>query len=72
MSGSISKSDQSFLRQFSMMISGLALLTVVLILSALAIYNHEPKETNPNEPAKVAKPLADVGAASVSARAKLC
>ena len=63
MSGSISKSDQSFLRQFSMMISGLALLTVVLILSALAIYNHEPKETNPNEPSKVAEriaPAADV------------
>lgn len=62
MSGSISKSDQSFLRQFSVMISGLAILTVVLILSALAIYNHEPKETNPNEPAKVAERIAPAGA----------
>lgn len=61
MSGSISKSDQSFLRQFSVMISGLAVLTVVLILSALAIYNHEPKETNPNEPAKVAERIAPAG-----------
>ena len=62
MSGSISKSDQSFLRQFSVMISSLAVLTVLLILSALAIYNHEPKESNPNEPAKVAERIAPAGA----------
>ncbi len=62
MSGSITKSDQGFLRQFSMMIGGLAVLTVVLILSALAIYSHEPKETNPNEPAKVAERIAPAGA----------
>jgi cytochrome c5 len=61
-SGSITKSDQSFLRQFSMMIGGLAVLTVVLILSALAIYSHEPKETNPNEPAKIAERIAPAGA----------
>ncbi|MFC5527446.1 c-type cytochrome [Rhodanobacter ginsengisoli] len=58
----MTKSDQSFLRQFSMMIGGLAVLTVVLILSALAIYSHEPKETNPNEPAKIAERIAPAGA----------
>lgn len=62
MSGSITKSDQGFLRQFSMMIGGLAVLTVVLILSALAIYSHEPKETNPDEPARIAERIAPAGA----------
>ena len=61
MSGSLSKSDQSFLRQFSMTIAGLVVLTVVLVLSALAINNHEPQETNPNQPAKVAERIAPVG-----------
>ena len=49
----MSKSDQSVLRQFSIMIGGLVVLTVVLILAALAIHEHEPKETNPNQPARV-------------------
>ncbi len=61
MSGSMNKSDQSFLRQFSMMIGGLAILTLVLIFSALAIYSHEPKETNPNQPAQVAERIAPAG-----------
>jgi len=60
-SGSINKSDQSFLRQFSMMIGGLSVLTLVLILSALAIYSHEPKETNPNQAAQVAERIAPAG-----------
>lgn len=62
MSGSLTKSDQSVLRQFSIMIGGLSVLTVVLILSALAIYSHEPKETNPNEPARIAERIAPAGA----------
>jgi len=61
-SGSLSKSDQSFLRQFTVTISGLVLLTVILVLSALAINNREPKETNPNQPAKVAERIAPAGA----------
>src|SRR5574337_86590 len=61
-SGPLSKSDQSFLRQFSLAIGGLVLLTVVLVLSALAINNSEPKETNPNQPAKVAERIAPAGA----------
>lgn len=62
MSGSMSKSDQSMLRQFSLMISGLAVLTVVLIFAALAIYDHEPKEIDPDQAAQVAERIAPVGA----------
>ncbi len=62
MSGSLSKSDQSFLRQFSLAIGGLAILTVILVLSALAINNSEPQETNPNKPAKMAERIAPAGA----------
>ncbi len=62
MSGSMSKSDQSVLRQFSIMIGGLAVLTVVLIFAALAIHDHEPKETNPDQPAQVAARIAPAGA----------
>ena len=62
MSGPMSKSDQSVLRHFSIMIGGLAVLTVVLIFTALAIHDHEPKETNPNQPAMVAARIAPAGA----------
>jgi cytochrome c5 len=58
----MSKSDQSVLRQFSIMIGGLVVLTVVLILAALAIHDHEPKETNPNQPARTASRIAPDGA----------
>src|SRR6185312_14477335 len=34
----------------------------ILVLSALAINNHEPHETNPNQPAKVAERIAPAGA----------
>ena len=62
MSGSLSKSDKSFLHQFSLAIGGLAVLTVILVLSALAINNSEPHETNPNQPAKVTARIAPAGA----------
>ena len=62
MSGPLSKSDQGFLRQFSLTIGALMVLTVILVLSALAINNSEPKETNPNHPATVAARLAPAGA----------
>jgi len=61
-SGPLSKSDQGFLRQFSLTIGALMVLTVILVLSALAINNSEPKETNPNHPATVAARLAPAGA----------
>jgi cytochrome c5 len=58
----MSKADHSVLRQFSIMIGGLAVLTVVLIFAALAIHEHEPKETNPEQPARVAARIAPAGA----------
>ncbi len=62
MSGPLSKSDQSFLRQFSIMIGGLTVLTVMLIFGAMAIYSHEPKEVNPNQTADTATRIAPAGA----------
>ncbi|MES1153469.1 MAG: cytochrome c5 family protein, partial [Rhodanobacter sp.] len=58
----MSKSDQSVLRQFSIMIGGLAVLTVVLIFAALAIHEHEPHESNPNQAAATAARIAPAGA----------
>ncbi|OOG40126.1 cytochrome c5 family protein [Rhodanobacter sp. C06] len=55
-------SDRTFVHQFAKLIGGLAVLTVVLILAALAIYSHEPKETDPNVQAQVAARLAPAGA----------
>jgi cytochrome c5 len=61
-SGPTSKSDQGVMRQFAIMIGGLAVLTVVLIFTALMIYEHEPQETNPNQQAQVAERIAPAGA----------
>ncbi|HEX8777824.1 MAG TPA: cytochrome c5 family protein, partial [Rhodanobacter sp.] len=55
-------SDRVFVRQFAKLIGGLGVLTVVLILVALAIYRGEPKETDPNAQAQVAARLAPAGA----------
>ena len=55
-------SDRSFMRQFAKLIGGLALLTVVLILGAVAIYNREPKETDPNVQAQIDARIAPAGA----------
>ncbi|GAB3779214.1 c-type cytochrome [Dyella agri] len=63
MSGSMNNSDRVFVHQFAKLIGGLAALTVVLILLALVIYGHEPKETDPNVQAQVAARLAPAGAA---------
>ena len=57
----MTKSDQSFLRQFSMLIAGLSVLTVVLITTAVVIYEHEPKETDPNSAQQVAERIAPAG-----------
>lgn len=62
MSGHMSKSDQVTLRQFAIMVGGLVVLTVLLILGALAIYSHEPKETNPSEASQLAERIAPAGA----------
>jgi cytochrome c5 len=58
----MTKSDQGFLRQFSMLIAGLSVLTLVLIFAALAIYEHEPKEVDPHAAQQVAERIAPVGA----------
>ncbi len=55
-------SDRSFMHQFAKLIGGLLLLTVVLFLTARAIYNHEPKETDPNTQAQMSARLAPAGA----------
>ena len=61
MSGSLTKSDQSFLRQFSLLIAGLLVLAVLLIVTAYAIHSREPEETNPGQPQQVAARLAPAG-----------
>lgn len=61
MSGSMSKSDQTTVRQLVIMVGSLMLLTVVLIFTALAIYSHEPKETNPKQAKQMAARLAPMG-----------
>jgi cytochrome c5 len=58
----MSKSDQSFLRQFSLLIAGLGVLTLVLIFTAWTIYEHEPKEVDPNAPQQLSASLAPNGA----------
>lgn len=62
MSGPMSKSDKSVLRQFAIMIGGLVLLAVVMIFMTFVIHEHEPKETNPDQPARVAARIAPDGA----------
>ncbi len=56
----MTKSDQSFLRQFSLLIAGLSLLTVALISMAAWIYANEPKETDPHVAQQVADRIAPV------------
>lgn len=58
----MTKSDQSFVRQFGMLLVGLCILTVLLIVMASVIYSREPKETNPNVPKQTAARIAPVGA----------
>lgn len=55
-------SDKGFLRQFSILIAGLCVLTLVLIVTAISIYDHEPEDTNPDAAKAVAARLAPAGA----------
>jgi cytochrome c5 len=61
-SGSLTKSDQSFLRQFGLLIAGLHVLAATLLVMAYIIYSREPKETNPEQPQQIAARLAPAGA----------
>ena len=62
MSGSLTKSDQSVLRQFSLLIAGLLVLAGVLGAMAYTIYSREPKETNPEQARQTSAALAPAGA----------
>ncbi|KRF02071.1 cytochrome C [Frateuria sp. Soil773] len=58
----MTKSDQSFVRQFGILLLGLGILTVLLLVMANVIYSREPKETNPNVPKQTAARIAPAGA----------
>ncbi|MDO1529963.1 c-type cytochrome [Fulvimonas sp. R45] len=58
----MTKSDQGFLKQFSILIVGLCLLTLVLIITAVTIYHREPAETDPAASKDATARLAPVGA----------
>ena len=62
MSGSMSNSDKATIRQLSIMVGGLAVLTVILMFAGYEIYDHAPKETDPNQSAAVADRIAPAGA----------
>lgn len=62
MSGSLTKSDQSFMRSFSLLIAGLSVLTLLLIGGAWLIYDSEPKEINPDTAKQIAGRIAPAGA----------
>jgi cytochrome c5 len=61
-SGSLTKSDQSFIRQFGWLIAGLHVLALVLLIMAYTIYTGAAKETNPQAAQKIAERLAPAGA----------
>jgi cytochrome c5 len=61
-SGSMSNSDKATIRQLSIMVGGLAVLTVILMFAGYEIYDHAPKETDPNQSAAVADRIAPAGA----------
>nr|WP_225428044.1 c-type cytochrome [Dyella tabacisoli] len=50
------------MRSFSMLIAGLSVLTMMLIGMAWLIYDHEPKEINPETPKRIAERIAPAGA----------
>ena len=62
MSRSMNKADRETGRQFAIMILLLVITALILVATAMAIYNHEPKETNPNVPAATAARIAPAGA----------
>lgn len=61
-SGSPSKSDQNFVRQFSWLTAGLSILALVLMVLAYAIYSNIPKEQDPAVAKRTEARIAPVGA----------
>lgn len=62
MSGSPSKSDQNFMRQFSWLTTGLSILAIALMILAYTIYSHIPKEQDPAVTKRTEERIAPVGA----------
>ncbi|MET4677965.1 cytochrome c5 [Luteibacter sp. PvP120] len=62
MSGSPSKSDQNFMRQFSLLTAGLSVLALVLMVVAYIIYSHIPKDQDPAVAKRTEARIAPVGA----------
>jgi cytochrome c5 len=60
-SGSPSKSDQNFMRQFSWLTAGLSVLALVLMVIAYAIYSNIPKEQDPAVAKRTEARIAPVG-----------
>jgi cytochrome c5 len=58
----MSNSDKATIRQLSIMVGGLAVLTVILMFAGYEIYDHAPKETDPNQSAAEADRIAPAGA----------
>jgi cytochrome c5 len=61
-SGSPSKSDQNFMRQFSWLTAGLSLLALILMVVAYTIYSHIPKDADPAVAKRTEARIAPVGA----------
>jgi len=61
-SGSPSKSDQNFMRQFSLLTAGLSVLALVLMVVAYIIYSHIPKDQDPAVAKRTEARIAPVGA----------
>jgi cytochrome c5 len=61
-SGPMSNSDKATIRQLVIMVGGLVVLTLVLMFAGYEIYDHAPKETNPNASAAVVDRIAPAGA----------
>jgi cytochrome c5 len=61
-SGPMSNSDKTTIRQLGIMVGGLAVLTVVLMFAGYEIYDHAPKETDPNQSAAVVDRITPAGA----------
>ncbi|MBB3227947.1 cytochrome c5 [Luteibacter sp. Sphag1AF] len=61
MSGSPSKSDQNFVRQFSWLTLGLSVLALVLMVIAYSIYSGIPKEQDPTQTRAQTARIAPVG-----------
>ena len=62
MSGPMTNSDKATIRQLVIMVGGLVVLTLVLMFAGYEIYDHAPKETNPNASAAVVDRIAPAGA----------